>query len=340
MTKPRLTNEQILAWADAHHKRTGCWPTSRSGSIQGTMDENWRAVTTCLYFGYRGLTRRSSLRKLLLKQRGKSAKLRRPALTIQQILAWADAHHERTGKWPTNRSDRIQGTKDETWHGVAACLYAGNRGLPRRVSLNKLFVKYRGKSVQSQRPVLRIQQILAWADAYHERSGHWPTSQSGPIDGTSDETWHSVTASLCAGSRGLPCGLSLRKLLVKRRGAQFPKARPSLTIPQILAWADEHHQRTGKWPGVYAGRVGAAPDENWLAINQALRRGQRGLPAGKNLFLLLAEQRGERAYLLRTALATSWQARSRRSPRARTAGLASGFAASRGLWRRRESRPM
>ena len=44
MTKPRLTIKQILAWADAHHKRTGCWPTSRSGSIHGTKDENWNAV--------------------------------------------------------------------------------------------------------------------------------------------------------------------------------------------------------------------------------------------------------------------------------------------------------
>ena len=259
MAKPPLTVKQILAWADAHHKRTGCWPTGNSGSIQGTRNENWNAVVACLYLGCRGLPHGSSLHKLLLKHRGKSVKLRRPPLTIQQILAWADDYRDRTGKWPTSRSDRIHGTKDETWHGVAGCLYSGCRGLPRGLSLNKLLMKYRGKSVRSQRPVLTIQQILAWADAYHERTGGWPTSRSGPIDGTRDETWPTVAASLYAGSRGLPRGMTLRKLLVKYRGAQFLKARPSLTIPQILAWADEHHKRTGKWPGVYSGRVGAAP---------------------------------------------------------------------------------
>ena len=224
MKKPPLTIEQILAWADAHHERTGCWPTSESGPISGAKDENWATITGSLYFGNRGLPRGSSLFKLMLKHRGKSVKLRRRALTIQQILAWADAHRERTGKWPANRSGRIHGTADETWHGIAGCLYSGCRGLPRGWSLNKLLVKYRGKSVKSQRSVLTIRQILAWADAYHERTGHWPTSRSGPIDGTSDETWHTVTASLSTGCRGLPQGLSLRTLLVKRRGCAVPES--------------------------------------------------------------------------------------------------------------------
>jgi len=27
---------------------------------------------------------------------------RKPPLSIKQILAWADAHHKRTGEWPYN----------------------------------------------------------------------------------------------------------------------------------------------------------------------------------------------------------------------------------------------
>ena len=92
----------------------------------------------------------------------------------------------------------------------------------------------------------------------------------------------------------LPRGLSLRKVLVKYRRASFTTVYRPLTIPQILAWADEHHKQTGKWPGVYSGRVCAATDETWLGISQALRVGCRGLPAGNSLPRLLAECRGAR----------------------------------------------
>ena len=236
----------------------------------------------------------SSLHKLLLKHRGESAKLQRPALTIPQILAWADAHHKRIGKWPTNRSDHIHGTKDETWHAVAACLYTGIRGLPRGLSLSKLLVKHRGKSVRSPRPVLTIHQILAWADAHRKRTGRWPNHRSGQVCEARDETWRAINGALQSGFRGLPGGSTLRRLLVEAREARFPPARPYLTIPQILAWADEHHKRTGKWPSVYSGRVCVAPDETWLGINRALRVGCRGLAAGNSLSRLLTERLGAR----------------------------------------------
>jgi len=39
--------------------------------------------------------------------------LRRP-LTIEGILAWASAHREATGKWPTKDSGRVVAAKYET----------------------------------------------------------------------------------------------------------------------------------------------------------------------------------------------------------------------------------
>ena len=220
--------------------------------------------------------------------------MKKRPLTIEQILAWADAHHKRTGKWPTSRSDRIHGTKAETWHAVAGCMYYGCRGLPRRLSLSKLLEKYRGPLVRLQRPVLTIEQILAWADAHHQRTGRWPTTRSGSVHGTKDERWSAIASCLCSGNRGLPRGLSLRKVLVKYRRASFTTVYRPHTIAQILAWADEHHKQTGKWPGVYSGRVCAAPDETWLGISQALRLGCQGLPAGNSLSRLLAECLGAR----------------------------------------------
>jgi hypothetical protein len=40
-----------------------------------------------------------------------------------------------------------------------------------------------------------------------------------------------------------------------------------LTVGQVLAWADAHHTRTGKWPTVASGPVAEAPGERWTAID-------------------------------------------------------------------------
>lgn len=71
--------------------------------------------------------------------------------------------------------------------------------------------------------------------------------------------------------------------------------RGLLTIPQILAWADEYHERTGKWPNRDAGRISRSLGETWCGIEQALRKCGRGLHVpGISLARLLDEQRGVR----------------------------------------------
>jgi len=65
---------------------------------------------------------------------------------------------------------------------------------------------------------------------------------------------------------------------------------PSLTIEQILQWADKHHQRTGRWPNAKSGKVTDAPGETWSAINSSLWKGGRSLPGGSSLAKLLDEK--------------------------------------------------
>jgi hypothetical protein len=62
---PRLTKETILAWADAHFRRTGNWPAQLSGPIPEAPEENWAMIDTALRCGLRGLRGRSSLAQLL-----------------------------------------------------------------------------------------------------------------------------------------------------------------------------------------------------------------------------------------------------------------------------------
>jgi hypothetical protein len=68
--------------------------------------------------------------------------------------------------------------------------------------------------------------------------------------------------------------------------------KPRLTEALILGWADAHEARSGRWPSALSGPVAAAPGENWTALDQALRRGVRGLPGGNSLARLLGRERG------------------------------------------------
>jgi hypothetical protein len=46
---------------------------------------------------------------------------------------------------------------------------------------------------------------------------------------------------------------------------------PPLTVAQVLAWPDDHYQRTGQWPRATSGPVPGQPGEEWEHIDRALR---------------------------------------------------------------------
>ena len=287
-----LTIEQILKWADAYHKRTKTWPSSRSGAVVGTAGVSWQGINQALRYGLRGLPGKSSLAMLLAERRGRPNRAAMPPLSVQQILKWADAHCAQTGDWPTIMSRRIAGADHENWAAINAALKLGYRGLPGGSSLVELLAKHRGKRNQHALPPFTIKQILKWADAHYRRTGEWPTQRSGPITRAAHETWIAVEGALKAGLRGLPGGSSIAKLLADHRGKRNPGALPPFTIRQILEWADAHHQRTGTWPTQRSQRIVGADQETWMAVESALNAGTRGLPGGSSIAQLLAEHRG------------------------------------------------
>jgi hypothetical protein len=139
------------------------------------------------------------------------------------------------------------------------------------------------------RQPLTVERILAWCDDHHERTGTWPGSDSGPVAAAPGETWSKVCHALAKGRRGLPRGLTLARLLARHRGVPHPGERPPLTVELILAWADEHRARTGRWPAADSGPIRGTPGEKWSAINWDLAQGLRGLPGGSSLARLLAK---------------------------------------------------
>ena len=230
-------------------------------------------------------------------QRGRQGRTKRrrrlkPELTTAQILAWADAHHERTGKWPHAQAGHVYEEPSETWRSIWSALYCGYRGLPGGTTLAQLLMKRRGARNPSNLPRLTIRRRLAWADAYHERTGHWPTSQSGAVEGSGGENWFSIAVALRHGLRGLSGDWTLGRLFYHHRHARNRFNLPPLTIGLVLKWADAHIRRTGKWPKVKSGPISESRGETWRAVDYALTRGDRGLPGRLSLYRFLTKYRG------------------------------------------------
>ena len=196
-----------------------------------------------------------------------------------------------TGRWPTTGSGEIPGQGGLTWLGVEVALRKGLGGLYGRTTLLGFLT---GKQRGYHNTPLTEEQILTWADAHHHRTGRWPNADSGPVLDAPGETWLGIASALIRGCRSLPRGLSLSLLLIKHRGIRSVAYLPPLSIPEILAWADAHHARTGRWPDHRAGPIPESPDESWRKVQSALVYGRRGLSGGSSLARLLSERRGLR----------------------------------------------
>jgi hypothetical protein len=143
LAKRPLSIPDILRWADSYREANGRWPTKDSGTIVQSPFETWARVDAALRAGTRGLDGGSSLAQLLAQKRGARNIQDLSPLTEAQILAWSDAHHERTGAWPTAKSGRIAG-RTEHWQNINNALQQGRRGLPGGSSLARLLAAERG----------------------------------------------------------------------------------------------------------------------------------------------------------------------------------------------------
>jgi hypothetical protein len=140
---PRLTLKQILIWADAHYRRTGTWPTPKSGRIPYAPGETWSGVNAALRSGRRGFPGGDSLPRLLARQRGVRNPKAPPDLSLDSILRWAEAYHGRTGNWPDRNSGPIPEADGETWAMVDRAMRHSKRGLHGKLSLFRLLTKER-----------------------------------------------------------------------------------------------------------------------------------------------------------------------------------------------------
>jgi DNA-binding XRE family transcriptional regulator len=104
----------------------------------GEDGESWAAVDMALKEGHRGLAGGDSLARLLARCRGARNHTTIRPLSIRTILRWADAYHERTGKWPNHLTGSIPESPGDSWAAVESALRSGLRGLPGGSSIYKL----------------------------------------------------------------------------------------------------------------------------------------------------------------------------------------------------------
>jgi hypothetical protein len=69
---------------------------------------------------------------------------RKLPLTVEAILAWADAHQARTGAWPSANSGPVAEAPGVHWHAIDLALAQGLRSLPGGDSLSQLLRRTRG----------------------------------------------------------------------------------------------------------------------------------------------------------------------------------------------------
>jgi hypothetical protein len=214
---PPLSVRQILKWADAHYKRHGKWPNHKNGAVEDAPGESWGAIDQSLTHGARGLSPGQTLALFLMEHRNKVVSAYKPKLTKALILEWAEAHHRRTGKWPSPTGGPIPESPGDTWKTVAGAMYKGSRGMPRGQSLMQLLSLHHGSVSLMVKPKLTEEKILLWARAHARRTGEWPTLHSGKVDDAEFENWSNINDAMRRSQRGLTCGITLGRFLSRHR---------------------------------------------------------------------------------------------------------------------------
>jgi len=228
----------------------------------------------------------------MLKENRERIKGPRPPLNEGLILSWADVYFQKNGTWPSVTSGSVDGHADEVWGNIDGALQKGHRGLPSGSSLATLLKERRGKLIKCVRPRITVDEVLLWADYHLATYGIYPKQSSGIVDLAPTVTWHAVDVAIRNGIVGLPGGSSLPRLLQTYRGRPNQSRLPKFTQETVLAWADEHHRRTGQWPKPKSGIIEMAPSESWSVVDAALRQGIRGLSGRSSLARLLHAHRG------------------------------------------------
>lgn len=213
---PDLCEESILSLAELYKEKHSKWPGQKSGPVEGGYPgDTWAVYELHLRDGGRGLPGGSSVAKLISSKHEHAHAKNRPELTYDFIIARASEYFDANSKYPAVRSGSVPGGHTgDTWFCYDQALREGLRGLPGGTSLKALFAERLGAVDHLRKPTLAFEHIVDLARQHKSLRGSRPSCASGDVlGGHPGDTWRGYDQALKNGSRGLPKGKSLSKLL-------------------------------------------------------------------------------------------------------------------------------
>lgn len=230
LRKPLLNEDSVRAAARDFFRLHGRLPTHHSREpIPSLPNETWPGINFAGQNGSRGLSEGRTVSKILAPLRAELGI--DPPLSEAGIVAAAQEFHRLNGRLPNSgdSSQRPPGLPRDTWCILNHALSRGLRGLPGGTTLAKLLAPLR-KELAPTGVQLTEEIIHAAAREYHRTHGRLPTNLSQEdLSGLSGITWLNVEYAARAGSRGLPGGSSLSRMLAPLRAelkSNTPRRKP------------------------------------------------------------------------------------------------------------------
>lgn len=312
-----LSAKQILLWAHCFKRKTARYPRRTDTHVwepdplqhwRIVAEWTWTQINRALSQNYLGRGQPASLAELLLSgqlvDEGAPPKDDR-RLTPQKIHQWLTTFESREGRWPTYQDREVLEEIEpgvlvcvvgENWKALSEAMVLGLRGLTELKGTR--LTQFRAAHGMIDDRTLTPETLAQWMQDFRRKTGEWPTESDRTVwalDPATDawvevpgESWGALKSTLRHGRRGLKDfkGLSFAQFRVKRG---LEKDR-DLTVAQIVKWMRLFRDKEARWPAQYDTTVWESPrtdvwvaveNESWTRLDDALRRGLRGLEAHK-----------------------------------------------------------
>jgi hypothetical protein len=288
---PRLTETMIVKAIRTFHEAHGRYPNKdEKEPVPGHPGEKWSHIEAALRAGGRGLPGGSSLAKVREEKFDGINRKNQTPLTEPLIVAWMAAFLKKYGILPTSKERReVPDQPKEAWSRIDGCLHEGCRGLKGGETLIQLGRRHFPKVEPPPKPLappkMTEETIVEWMRTFEAKYGVLPkSSEKREVPGHPDKNWTAINTALKQGLNDLPGDSSLAQLKVQHFGYQHHLSRPPLAEAAVVEWMQESYRLHGTHPTPNDRRaVPAQTDENWQALNIALRNGNRGLAGGSSL---------------------------------------------------------
>lgn len=281
-----ISLEDVHAELWDFYQREGDWPSAFSGEIE-RFGISYKHLNQYLLVGTRGLPGRSSVYRECEKvAAAKGVSIRAfsrddSPLTVEMVRDAIRQFNEEHKRFPV-KAEVGMSPLGFTWQTLNFYLRTGYRGLPGGSTLTKEVEEVR-KELGLAFPKPTRPLVLAAIREYREKTGKFPVRTTKGVVPGLGIVWGSLNGQLLRGVLGEE--LTLGQLVEEVRASDgfIPGARKdSLSVDAVREAIREFFRTHGVRPN----RTTKLPNSlgmAWSTLQNALKRGDRGLPGGSSL---------------------------------------------------------